>query len=178
MRKVKLYIAMSLDGKIADRQGAVDWLEQVPNPQNTDYGYSDFLRTIDTTIMGNDTYKEVLKLSPVFPYTEKTNYVLTRDSSLKDNDQVKYISEDPIDFIRNLKNTPGKDLWLIGGGQVNTLLHTANLIDEYLVYLMPVVVGAGIPLFADSPARQFLDLVRTETYSSGVTCLHYKLSKK
>lgn len=174
MRKLKLYIAVSLDGKIAGKNGEVDWLEQVPNPDSTDYGYQDFLNTIDTTLMGNETYKEVLKLSESFPYSDKTNYVFTRDKSLTEDKNVKFVSEDPLSFVKDLQKKDGKDLWLIGGGQINTLLESAGLIDEYLVFIMPIILGDGIPLFASHPAKQFLRVVKATTYASGVVGLHYK----
>lgn len=177
MRKLKLYIATSLDGKIAGPKGEVDWLEQLPNPEHTDYGYQDFLSSTDTTIMGHETYREVLKLSHIFPYQEKINYVFTRNQSLRQDDNVHFISEDPTGFVQKLKREAGKDIWLIGGGHINTLLQRKQLVDEYLVFVMPIILGEGIPLFADHPGRQVLVLTSAETYSSGVVCLRYQNRK-
>ncbi len=73
MKKVKLYIAMSLNGKIADRNGSVEWLEKLPNPENEDYGYVEFTETVDTTIMGNSTYQQIISWGIEFPYPNTKN---------------------------------------------------------------------------------------------------------
>ncbi len=92
-RKIILYIACSLDGKIADRTGSVSWLEELPNPDQTDYGYNDFLASVDTTIMGNKTYRHILGFGIDFPYQEKINYVITRNKTLAHDENVQYVSE-------------------------------------------------------------------------------------
>src|SRR5664279_1394932 len=121
MRKIKLYIAVSLDGKIAKPDGDVKWLDKIPNPDHLDYGYSDFLKSIDTTLMGNYTYKQLLGFGIDFPYGGKANYVFTRNTELKEDENVKYISTDPVSFVKDLKSSTGGDIWLIGGGEVNSL---------------------------------------------------------
>lgn len=78
MRKVKLYIACSLNGKIAAKDGSVNWLETIPNPDKTDYGYLEFQKTIDTTIQGYSTYKQIIDWGIDFPYKETKNFVFTR----------------------------------------------------------------------------------------------------
>jgi len=78
VRKIKLYIATSLNGKIASSDGNVDWLESIPNPEKTDYGYKAFYDSIDTTIQGYNTYNQILNWDIDFPYKGKKNYVLTK----------------------------------------------------------------------------------------------------
>jgi dihydrofolate reductase len=82
MRKIVLYIAASLDGKIARKDGDVKWLDEFSDPEQMDYGYNDFLNSIDTTLMGNNTYKQLLGFGIDFPYRGKTNYVFTRNARL------------------------------------------------------------------------------------------------
>lgn len=175
MRKLISYIAISMDGKIADANGGVSWLESLPNPEGTDYGYADFIQIIDSTIMGNTTYRQVLGFGTPFPYADKKNYVLTRDHSLEDDEYASYISSNHAEKIKELKEQKGKDIWLIGGGEANSLCLQAGLLDEMLLFIMPYAMGKGIPLFADLIHEQQLKLMGSKVYGSGVTELRYKV---
>ena len=175
MRKIKLYIAISLNGKIADSDGNVCWLESIPNPNNIDHGYSEFYKTIDTTIQGNSTYNQIMSWGIEFPYGDKKNYILTRKKGLENTEHVEFISENHISFIKQLKNQKGKDIWLIGGGQINTMLLNENLIDEIQVFTMPIIISNGIELFENLPKETYLKLIETKSYSTGAVELHYKV---
>lgn len=175
MRKIILYIAASLNGKIADANGNVDWLNKIPNPENTDYGYSEFFSNIDTTIQGNRTYEQILGWGIEFPYQGKKNYVLTNDTGLADNENVEFITGNHVETIRKIKQSEGRDIWLIGGGQANTLLLSAGLIDEIRLFIMPIILHAGIDLFTGMPNETMLELVETKKYASGVVDLRYQL---
>lgn len=175
MRKIKLYIATSLNGKIAQSDGSVGWLESIPNPEKTDHGYFEFYKTIDTTIQGSNTYHQILSWGIDFPYPDKKNYVITRKKGLKNTEFVDFISENPIDFIRQLKEQKGKDIWLIGGGQINTMLLNENLIDEIQVFIMPIVISSGIALFEAIPIETKLKLVESKSYSTGAVELKYNV---
>lgn len=173
MRKIKLYIAMSLNGKIARADGSIDWLDAIPNPEKTDYGYGRFIESIDTTIMGNRTYQQIIDWGVDFPYQDKKNYVLTTNRTLKNTEFVEFISKNHVDFVKNLKQKSGKDIWLIGGGQANTLLFNENLIDEIIIFIMPVVIPEGVALFDFVPKESQLKLKKTIEYSNGVVELNY-----
>ncbi|MER2999560.1 dihydrofolate reductase family protein [Pontibacter populi] len=167
MRKLILYIAASLDGYIARTDGSFDWLEHEAFAlEGEDYGYSDFMQTIDTTLMGHSTYKAILGMDMPFPYTDKTNYVFSR-SSHEDTEQVQYVNDDPITFVKQLQQQPGKDIWLIGGGQLNTLFFNAGMIDEIILTYVPFVLGKGIPLFAPIATEQRLQVTETQNYKNG-----------
>ncbi len=175
MKKIILYSAASLNGKIARSNGNVDWLESIPNPENSDYGYFDFYKTIDTTIQGFNTYQQIIDWGIEFPYKEKKNYVLTRKQGLNDTEHVQFVSANHIKFIRELKQQAGKDIWLIGGGQVNTLLFNENLIDEVHLHIMPVIIPDGIEIFENKPQQKMLKLNKSKSYASGVVELQYKI---
>ena len=147
MRKIVLYIATSLNGKIARKDGSVDWLESLPNPDKTDHGYNEFLQSIDTTIMGNNTYNQIMSWGIGFPYPRQRNFVFTGDKNLANNEHVEFVAENHIEFVRELKKQNGKDIWLLGGGQLNTLFFNEDLIDEFRIFIMPVVIPDGIGLF-------------------------------
>lgn len=175
MRKLILYIAMSLDGKIAGPNDDVKWLEEVPNPDKSDYGYYGFYAGVDTTIMGNTTYRWIKRQDMPFPYADKRNFVVTRNSALEDNEEVTFLSERIVERIQELKKEEGKDIWLVGGAGVNQLCLDAGLIDEIRLFVMPVVLGEGVPLFTEGYDRKLLRLTSCTTYSSGVSELVYSL---
>lgn len=175
MKKLILYIATSLDGKIAGPDDDVKWLEEIPNPDKSDYGYFDFYAGVDTTIMGNTTYQWIKRQDMPFPYAVKQNYVITRNSSLEDNEEVAFLSEGIADRIRELKLGEGKDIWLIGGAGVNQFCLDANLIDEMRVFVMPIILGEGVPLFTGDYDRKKIRLISSTAYSSGVCELRYSL---
>jgi len=137
---------MSLNGKIAKKDGNVDWLESIPNPDKSDFGYKNFYDSVDITIQGYSTYKQIVDWDIEFPYKGKKNYVFTRKTDLKNNENVAFIKEKHIEFTKQLKLKEGKEIWLIGGGQINTLLFNENLIDEIWVFVMPIIPDSGIEL--------------------------------
>ena len=175
MRKIKLYIAISLNGKIAKSDGSVDWLESIPKPVDSDYGYSDFYNSIDTTIQGNNSYKQILAWGIDFPYKGKKNYVLTSNASHEDNEDVTYISSDHINFIKGLKEQKGNDIWLIGGSKANTLLLDAKLIDELYVFVMPMVLNEGIEMFDTLLVDVSVNLLSSKSYDTGAVEMIYKV---
>lgn len=173
MRKLILYIAASINGKIARQDGAVDWLEAIPNPDQLDYGYHAFYNSIDTTIMGYNTYAQIVSWDIAFPYSGKKNFVLTRKQDPPQSTDVNFVTEDHTRFIKELKQQPGKDIWLIGGGQLNTALFNAGLIDEIQLFVMPIVLSGGIEMFEAVPQEAFLNLEETKSYASGAVLLKY-----
>ena len=176
MRKLKLYIAASLNGCIAKPDGNVDWLEAIPNPKKYDYGYYDFYNSCDVTLQGNNTYKFILNSGYDFPYTTTKNYVFTRNSDLRDNKDVTFVRDDIADFVRSIKEEEGKDIWLIGGGQINTILLDHKLIDEIWVHIMPIVLDDGIPLFKILAKDVNLELISSKAYDTGVIEIKYKVN--
>lgn len=176
MKKIKLYIATSLNGKIADKVGGVDWLESIPKPKEGDYGYSDFMNSVDTTIQGYNTYKQVIDWGIDFPYAGMKNYVLTRDCNRKNTEFVEFVSENHISFIEDIKQGEGQDIWLIGGGQINTLLFNANLIDKIIVFVMPIVLSEGIDMLEGLPITKPLKLIESIKYDTGAVEMRYEIS--
>lgn len=175
MRKIKLYIAISLNGKIASTDGSVDWLENIPNPEKTDFGYADFFNSVDTTIQGYNTYNQIISWGIDFPYKGKKNYVLTRKQNVENTEFVEFITENHVGFIKSLKEDSGGDIWLIGGSQANTLVINAGLLDQIIVFVIPVILSGGIDLFDAFPKETQLKLLETKTYSSGVVQIKYDI---
>lgn len=164
---------MSLNGKISRADGSVDWLESIPNPDKLDFGYGDFIKTIGTTIQGGNTYRQLIGWNVPFPYPDTKNFVFTRKVGQRDTEHVSFVSEHHEEFTRKLKADADKDIWLIGGGQINTLLLNAGLIDEVHLHVMPIVLPDGVELFEGNPDLSYFDLAHTRHYPGGVVELRY-----
>lgn len=164
MRKIVLFIATSLDGYIARPDGRVDWLFT-----GHDYGYRAFYDTIDATLMGHNTYKQILGFGS-FPYPDKRNYVFTKGDAARLSN-VTIIKSNAVEFIRQLKAQPGKDIWLVGGCQLNDLLLTHDLIDKVILSIHPIILGKGIPLFSEGLNELKLNLINTQAWENGLVQL-------
>ena len=175
MRPVTLYIAASLDNFIARPDGDVSWLHAPEySLEGEDYGYYAFYQTVDTTLMGHNTFKAIAGFDVPFPYPDKTNYVFSRSGVKVDLPYVQFIAEDPIEFVTRLQADAGKGIWLIGGGQLNTLFLNHDLIDRLILTVVPITLGAGIPLFAGKGKEKAFQLEKSETFQSGLVQLWYQ----
>lgn len=169
MRKVVLFVATSIDGFIAGKDGNTDWLYT-----DGDFGYHAFYDSIDTTIMGYNTYFYIRNFAK-FPYPDKTNFVFTRKERMADDNPVKFVMGDVADFTLKLKAESGKNIWLVGGGRINSLLLNANLIDQMIISVHPVALGHGVRLFRDESLKNFnFRLVRHEVFERSLVQLTYE----
>lgn len=168
MRKVKLYIATSLDAYIAGPNGEIDWLMD-----DADYHYCEFIDSIGVNIMGRKTYDFLAAYEGEWPYPKQDTYIFSRNTPDPGDSRVIWSHEDPAEFTRNLQKEEGPDIWLIGGGEINTILLEANLIDEMLIFMHPIVLGEGLPLFGGKPARKDFELTYIHAYENGVVELRY-----
>jgi dihydrofolate reductase len=177
MRKILLYTAISIDDFIARKDGSIDWLHN-PDiiPEGEDFGYSDFYSSIDTTLMGNKTYKQILGFGGSFPYPDKKNYVITHEAGLAHTAYVKFISSDIENFCQNLKKEEGSNIWLIGGGQINSILLEADLVDHLILTKIPVPLGSGIPIFSQDDWKDKFQTSSSKMYKNGIVQL--KMDKK
>jgi dihydrofolate reductase len=171
-RKVILYSAISLDGFIARKDGNIDWLPSTDSLGDDDQDYKDFYEQIDVTLMGRKTYEQVLGFPGEFPYAKTTNYVFSRQQQ-PSNKLVHFIHDHVEEFVNQLKDQPGKDIWLIGGGELNTLLLNANLIDELILTTIPTVLGIGIPLFGQQAIERQFKYSNTKIFPSGYVQVKY-----
>ncbi|KAA6326958.1 Dihydrofolate reductase [termite gut metagenome] len=173
MKKIILYIAASLDGRIAEPDGGLEWLTGFPNPEKTDYGYKDLLVSVDTVIMGGRTYREFLNMDVIWPYPEQMTYVVSRhDWGAKEN--IRFITDNVIETISELRNKAGKDIWLVGGGELISMLLTTNLIDEMRICYIPIILGRGIPLFPKQAKESAWELTESKPYKSGALMVEYR----
>lgn len=178
MKKVKLYIATSLDGYIARKDHKLDWLDNIPHPENEDYGYQAFYDSVDTVIMGRATYEVVLGFGVDWPYPDCQSIVFSRSSEVNiTTPKTQLVNEDIKTYINQLKQQEGKDIWLVGGGNLLTAFLNESLVDEIIISLTPVIIGEGIPLFPNTPKETKLKLTDCQHYSSGMVNLTYEVEK-
>ncbi|MDW5563168.1 MAG: dihydrofolate reductase family protein [Methanomassiliicoccus sp.] len=166
-RHVVLYLAVSLDGHVARRDGSVDWL---PTEGPEDHGYAQFLSTVDTVVMGRTTYEQLLTFGP-YPYRGMEGYVFTSRRRGQDAN-VRFVSGAVKTFASELRSAPGKDIWLVGGARLAQSFLAAGEVDRVIITVVPRLLGEGIPLFGRGPERP-LRLVSCETFSDGLVQLRY-----
>ncbi len=176
-RQIVLYIAMSLDGYIARRDGRIDWLNGQGDVPDPDYGYDEFYRTVDTVVMGFTTYQQLIhELSPdVWVYENKKCYVAST-VWLEPDGRVEFVSGDVTAFIADLKNQPGLDIWLVGGSQLVKPFIEQDLVDQYIITVIPTILGDGIPLFHVGNPEIRLSLTGTRV-TDGMVELRYTRRK-
>jgi dihydrofolate reductase len=178
MRTLSLYIATSLDGYIAKPNDDLSFLKLVEK-EGEDYGYAEFISTIDTIILGRKTYDWVLKEIGASHYDNggRNVYVITR-TERPDVGKTKFYTGDLTELVRQLKSEDGKNIYCDGGAEIVNELLKNDLIDEFIISVVPVLVGSGIRLFKGGRPEQQLELVNTKTFDTGLTQLHYRRKRQ
>ncbi|WP_114571306.1 dihydrofolate reductase family protein [Exiguobacterium flavidum] len=173
--RIVLYIASSLDGRIARTDGALDWLFAVEG--DGDNGYAEFFKTIGTVVMGRKTYDEVLMLeNGEYPYKETPSYIWTR-SKQEATEYVTFTDESLTTLLPRLQEQSDGDIWLVGGGEIIKAALEADLIDAYTIAIAPVILGSGIPLFPEGTKETNVRLDKIEQ-SGQFAMLHYSRPAK
>jgi len=174
MRKVVLGLGISLDGYIARPDGAVDFLFM---PK--DYSMGPFFATIDTMIMGRKTYDAALKMGGGgFGDPKMKSYVFSHSQPPGERGDVTFVNESPRPFLEKLRKRPGKNIWLMGGGELARDFLKDDIVDELYIGVVPVLIGEGLPLFPSGfPQREFT-LLENKTFSKGMIALKYARTRK
>lgn len=175
MKSVVLYIAMSLDGYIADCKKSVNWIKGQDDSAEIQDTYSAFFDSISTVIMGKRTYDQITtELSPdKWPYSGAITYVFTHDASMADRMDIKFTSADPCKLVNKLRTGTGKNIWICGGADVINQLLKKDLIDMFHISIIPVILGGGTKLFEEAVDMINLELVNTLNYN-GIIEVVYK----
>lgn len=173
MRKVILYIAMSLDGYIADKNGDVDWLGGDGCDRNHAGSFPQFIETVDTVILGYQTYHQIVtELSPDnWIYSGKISYVITHKEK-KTTKEIIFTQESIADLIATLKTHDGKNIWVCGGASIANQFINLNLIDRYHITVIPTILGDGVRLFEKRSTEHLLRLISTEHYNGMVDLVY------
>lgn len=169
-RTVVLGLGISLDGYIARRNDAVDFLFM---PK--DYSMAPFFATIDTAIMGRRTFDVAMKMGGGgFGGSSMESYVMSRTRPPGERDGVEFVNDSPAALVARIRSRPGKHIWLMGGGELAREFLKEDLVDELYIGIVPVLLGEGLPLFPSGfPQREFM-LTENKTFSRGMIALKYK----
>ncbi len=186
MRKIILYIAMSLDGYIADKNYNISWLSGDGSDEKNIGSYDEFIKSVDTILLGSKTYNQIVsELSPDFwVYSEQKTFVLTNkdltscNEIKKANDVIKnediiFTNDTLLALVENLKAEKGKNIWICGGAQLVKDAVKDNLIDIYHITVIPTILGDGIHLFTPQEKELKLKFVSMRQYN-GIVDLVYK----
>lgn len=181
-RKIIVYIAISTDGYIARPDGDVEWLNR--RPSNVDHGMRAFSRSIDTILWGRKTYDWALAYArkagsnPENMFDKKvSNYVFSRKPPKRAVGGVEFVSKSIKAFAGRLREKPGKNIWMMGGGELIASFLDAGEIDEFDIHLIPNFIGEGIPLIAPRHRDISLNLLSVRKYSDSSVRLRYEVNK-
>lgn len=174
MRKLSLFIATSLDGYIAKPNDDLSFLKLVEK-EGEDYGYAEFTANIDTLILGRKTYDFVSKYIGASHYDNGTRdvYVITR-TARPGVGRTTFYTGKLTELVQQLKSESGKNIYCDGGAEIVNELLQHDLIDEFIISVIPILLGNGTRLFQDNRPEQLLELVGTKTFETGLTQLHYR----
>jgi dihydrofolate reductase len=171
-RKVIIYIASSVDGFIAGPGDNLDFLSIV-HKEGEDYGYHAFISSVDTVIMGRRTYDWVTARVE-FPHATKETYIFTRTPKPSQGN-ITFYSGDPVVLVSELKTRSGQHIFCDGGSAIIHLLLKAQLIDELIVSVVPILLGEGTPLFKEGLPGHKLQLLSLKSFDTGLIQLHYQV---
>jgi dihydrofolate reductase len=170
----KLFIATSIDGFIARENGSIDWLNDMPNPDQLDYGYGDFIATIDVILMGRKTYEEVLGFGVEWPYGNCKCFIVTSKADFQvqtPNTSLLHTIDEAM--IQELRSVSKKNTWIVGGGELITAFINCGAIDAMTISLIPILLGKGIRLFPNEPQETLFDLIHVDSFGTCVVNMNY-----
>lgn len=176
--KNSVFIATSLDGFIADKNGNIDWLHKIPNPNNDDLGYIAFTNSIDAIVMGRTTFETVCSFDIDWPYTKPVFVLSTTLTKVPENlkDKVFLINGTLTEVLKSIHKKGYQKLYIDGGKTIQSFLKE-DLIDELIITTIPIVLGGGFRLFGDLPKELNLELVASKTFLNQLQQTHYRRKK-
>jgi len=171
----QLYIAQSLDGYIADEDGGVEWLEK--RGEGGDFGYDAFFSGVGALAMGAKTYEQLLSWG-VWPYAEVPTWIFThRDLGVPDGADVRFTDRPAREVVPDMDAAAGgKNVWLVGGGGAAKEWIDDRLLDELILFVVPLLLGDGVRLFGET-AQTDLELTESKAYPNGFVELRYRLER-
>jgi dihydrofolate reductase len=174
-RKIIVHIATSVDGYIARPDGDIDWLTNRPAPKGF-YGLPLFMRTVDAKVVGRKTFDLSVKMGASFRAGD-VHYVFSRrppPASVPTG--VRFVTQPIAAFAKEMRARAGKNIWMMGGGEIIASFLDENAIDEFVITVVPTLIGEGIPLIAPRHREVRLRLCSTKAFPDGVVQLHYAVA--
>jgi len=176
-RKVIVHIATSADGYIARSDGDLEWLTSRPAPKGF-YGMDAFMKSVDTKVLGRKTYEVSLRMGAKFDLQDRTIVFSRLPPPADAPSGVEFVKGAIGPFVSRLREQPGKDIWLMGGGEIIASFLDAQAIDQFVISVVPVFIGDGVPLIARRHRHVPLDLHDIDRFEDGVVQLHYRVQKQ
>lgn len=175
MRKIVLYIAVSLDGYIADEHGSVDWIAGDGTEPDNFGTFPEFIETVDTVILGYKTYHQIVtELSPnQWAYPGKKTYVLTH-KSCESTEEIIFTNKNIVELLSDLQKQDGKSIWICGGANIINQLMKPDMIDVYTLTIVPTLIGKGIRLFDEFDKEKKLTLLSTKQCNGMIDLTYVK----
>ena len=170
-----IYVGTSLDGYIADKDGGLDWLQYIPNPDNLDFGWTDFMDNIDAVVMGRNTFETVCSFDCPWPYS-KPVFVLSNSLTLlpdEHKEKAELINGSISEVLKNIHQKGYTQLYIDGGALIQSFLKE-DLIDEMIITVIPILLGGGIKLFGDLPKQMKFEYLTTEVLLNAMVKNHYR----
>lgn len=176
-RKIIVYIATSADGYIARPDGDVSWLDR-PGPKRN-YGAATFFKSIDTILWGRKTYSKGLEMGMKASDFGRgiRNYIFSRRPPATPLPQFEFVTESIKPFAQRLRAQSGKNIMMMGGGEIIAAFLDEGEIDEFSIHVIPILIGEGIPLIAPRHLSVPLKLLSTKKFPDGVVHLNYSVVK-
>ncbi len=173
-RRVIVHIGTSADGYIARPDGDLEWLTSRPAPAGF-YGMNAFMKSIDTKVLGRKTYEMSRRLGARFDSKDRSIVFSHHAPPADAPSGVEFVSEAIGPFVSRLREQPGKDIWLMGGGEIIASFLDARAVDEFVISVAPVFIGDGIPLIARRHRHVPLELLAVERFEDGLVQSRYRL---
>jgi dihydrofolate reductase len=176
--KISVYIATSLDGFIARKDGDIDFLTAV-GESGEDYGYGEFISSLDMLVMGSHTYEKALSFTP-WPYSDKKVIVLSSRGLVVSKelaDKVEVLDQSPRDLLEELDHRSIRHVYLDGGKTIQLFLKE-GLVDEMTITIIPVLIGEGLSLFGPLPQDLKFQLIESKSFKNGLVQNKYKTVKR
>jgi dihydrofolate reductase len=174
--KVSVFIATSMDGFIAREDGSVDWLPTDEEAGRDDYGYGEFMDSVDVLVMGRNSFNLVRSFN-VWPYGDKPVVVLTTQRVEIPEDlstTVSVMSGEPAEVVQRLTNQGYRHLYVDGGVTIQRFIRE-GLVDTFIITRIPVLIGSGLPLFGAIPQDIKLHHLGTKHYDNGLVQSRYEV---
>lgn len=174
MRNI-VFIGTSLDGYIADQDGGLEFLQSVPNPDNDELGFPEFMDNIDALLMGRRTYETVLGFGGKWPYSKPVFVLSGSLTSLPDHlkGRVKLVSGPVEEVVQQLNKKGYEDLYIDGGKLIQSFLQK-DMIDELIISQVPILLGGGTPLFGRLQSPLMFEHLGTEVLLNAIVQSHYR----
>jgi dihydrofolate reductase len=171
----QLYIAQSLDGYIADEEGGVGWLEE--RGQGGEFGYTEFFDRVGAVALGAATYEQIVSWGIEWPYAGKPTWVFThRELAVPKGADVRFTDRPPREVVPEIERETGGNIWLVGGGSLARQWIDERVLDELILFVVPVLLGRGVRLFGETVETD-LDLTKAKAYENGFVEVRYRLPR-